>query len=83
MEKKLTVDRVEEEIAVCFDADGKRLAFKAFGDLSEGDIITAELGDDGGVRSFSVHRNETEAKRNENYSRLMCLIKRNAGGDNL
>ena len=74
---KFTLDRIEEGIAVCFDADGVKynIPTEKLGDMSEGDIFEAELCE-GEVCNIRTLRDETEAKKEENASRLRNLFNR-------
>lgn len=52
-----SVDRIEEEIAVCIDENGNEIRIKNDG-FSEGDVIE-KIGE-----NFVVNKNETEKIRN-------------------
>lgn len=74
MEKKLTVDRIEEGIAVCFDENGRK--FEISDPLAEGDIINVDIDDLGAVTLICKNDEEKEKKRSDNSSRLRSLFSR-------
>ena len=74
MEKKLTVDRLEEGIAVCFDEDGNKYEIKE--SLCEGDIFIADIGYDGKLTLIRKNDEETLKTKARNASRLEALFVR-------
>ncbi len=77
MEKKLTVDRIEEGISVCFDDEGNRYELSEA--LTEGDIFEANIDDDG--RATLIKRSESEIieKKSSLENRLNALFRRGDG----
>lgn len=76
MEIKLSVDRIESGIAVCYDQGDKKYEISADG-LAEGLIISAEFDESGNFISAKPLYEETEALRGEIASRTRALFKRN------
>ena len=74
MEKKLTVDRVEEGIAVCFDEAGEKYLLSEA--LCEGDIISVYISDSGEISVLHKHTSEADEKKKQNSSRLSALFGR-------
>ena len=74
---RLTLDRIEEGIAVCFDENGVayEIPTEKLGDMSEGDVLEAEIcGEE--ICNIRPLREETETKKEENASRLRNLFNR-------
>ncbi len=74
MKKKLRCDRTEEGIEICFDEDGNRYEIQEC--LTEGDIIIAEISENGDVTDIEKLSGETENVKAENSSRLAALFER-------
>ena len=75
MTVKLSVDRIEGQIAVCYD-DSKKYHLPADG-LSEGDILLASFDGEMKLISFELLKDETQAKKREMASRTKNLFNRN------
>ena len=75
MTVKLSVDRIEGQIAVCYD-DSKKYHLPANG-LSEGDILLASFDGEMKLISFELLKDETQAKKSEMASRTKNLFNRN------
>ena len=75
MTVKLSVDRIEGQIAVCYD-DSKKYHLPADG-LSEGDILLASFDGEMKLISFELLKDETQAKKSEMASRTKNLFNRN------
>lgn len=73
---KLSVDRIESGIAVCYDVNDKKHELPAQG-LSEGDIISAKFDENGNFTSAEVLKEETERRRSMLASRTKNLFNRN------
>lgn len=73
---KLSVDRIESGIAVCYDDNDKKYELRT-GGLSEGDIIEAEFDENGTFLSHKVLTEETKRKKNELSLRTKKLFNRN------
>ena len=76
MEIKLSLDRIEGEIAVCYDESGNKYEIPA-NKLSEGLIISAVFDENGNFVSATPLPEETEARKKELASRAKALFKRN------
>lgn len=76
MRIKLSVDRIESGIAVCYDDECKKYEIPADG-LAEGDIISAEFDSDKKPVSFEKLKKETSSRRREMASRTQKLFNRN------
>ena len=74
MEKKLTVDRIEEGIAVCFSEDGEKYEFCAA--LSEGDVFFADISRCGEIRVLEMLEKEKAQRREKSTFRLTALFER-------
>ena len=74
MDLRLSVDRVENGIAVCYDDNDKKYELLLDG-VSEGDIISVSFDTDGSLLSVNRLENETEARRSELASRTKNLFK--------
>lgn len=75
---KLSVDRIEQGIAVCYNDDDEKYELSVSG-LSEGDIIAAEFDKNGKLISYTVLADETQQKKSELAMRTKNLFKRNKG----
>ena len=75
MEIKLSLDRIEGEIAVCYDESGNKYEIPAKR-LSEGLIISAVFDEDGNFVSANPLPHETEARKKELASRTKALFER-------
>ena len=73
---KLSVDRIESGIAVCYDDNDKKHELPA-GDLSEGELISAEFDSGGNLLSITHLAKETENARREMARRTKNLFNRN------
>ena len=73
---KLSVDRIESGIAVCYDDNDKKHELPA-GDLSEGELISAEFDSDGKLLSITHLVEETESVRREMARRTKNIFNRN------
>ena len=71
---KLSVDRIEGQVAVCYD-DSKKYHLPADG-LSEGDLVLAELDGEMKLISFEILKDDTKAKKSEMASRTKSLFNR-------
>ncbi|MBR3965588.1 MAG: hypothetical protein IKJ91_00785 [Clostridia bacterium] len=76
MEMKLTLDRLEEGIAILLDAEGKIYRCSSFGDCSEGDILLCEIGDDGDIVVKEKMIEEKNEKTEDLSNRLRALFSR-------
>ena len=76
MEIKLSLDRIEGEVAVCYDGDGNKYEIPASG-LSECMIISAVFDENGNFISACPLRDETETVKKELSARTKALFKRN------
>ena len=76
MEIKLTLDRLEEGIAILLDAEGKIYSCSSFGDCSEGDILLCEIGDDGDIVVKEKMVEEKNEKTEDLSNRLRALFSR-------
>ena len=68
MKIKITVDRIEDEVLVCFGPDGTLYEVKredAPDDICEGDICTACLSEVGRLTLLQKNKQETENKKAE------------------
>ena len=72
---KLSVDRIVNSIAVCYDDNDKKFEIPADG-LAAGDIISAELDESGKLCNVSVLKEETEIKKAELALRTKNLFNR-------
>ncbi|MBR4295451.1 MAG: DUF3006 domain-containing protein [Clostridia bacterium] len=77
MIKKLTVDRVEGQVALCFDEAEKayELPIGILLGASEGDIIEVEI-NNGDVKFLHILQKETAEKKAESSARLRALFNR-------
>lgn len=73
---KLSVDRIDNGIAVCYDDGCQKHELPARG-LSEGDMISAEFNECGKLISVKVLKDETERRRSDLASRTKNLFNRN------
>ena len=73
---KLSVDRIESGIAVCYDDDDKKYELPADG-LAEGEIISAVFDSNGKLVSVTHLRDETESLRRQAAARTKGLFNRN------
>ena len=73
---RLSVDQIENGIAVCYDGNDKKYELLSDG-LSEGDIISAEFDANGNLLSVKVLKDETESRRGELALRTRNLFNRN------
>lgn len=72
---ELRVDRIEEGVAVAYDADGAEYRMCAkINDLAENDVLRASLNDEGEVVSVKKLPEKTEAVRTAVQSRLDKLF---------
>ena len=76
MEIKLSIDRIEGGIAVCYDESDKKYEISADG-LTEGLIIYAEFDESGNFISARPLYEDTDTRRKELSSRTRALFKRN------
>ena len=76
MTLKLVIDRFEEDIAVCIDADGERhlISKSILNDMKVNDIFNIELDNDV-YHSPVFLPEETEKKKEEISSRMKKLFK--------
>lgn len=72
---RLSVDRIEGGVAVCYDDGGKKYEIPADG-LSEGLLIEAKFGLDGEFISATILTEETDARRKEMAARTKNLFNR-------
>ena len=72
---KLSVDRIVNSIAVCYDDNDKKFEIPALG-LAEGDVISAELDESGKLCNVYVLKEETERKKAELALRTKNLFNR-------
>ena len=72
---KLSVDRIENGIAVCYDDNCKKCEIPAHG-LSEGVIIEAEFDENDKFVRASVLAEETEVRRKNLAARTKNLFNR-------
>ena len=72
---KLSVDRIDGAVAVCYD-DEKKYEIPAPG-LKEGDIILAEFDEEMKLISRNILQGETEKKKSEMALRTKNLFNRN------
>ena len=75
VEIKLSVDRIEGDIAVCYDGD-KKYELSAHG-LAEGLIVLAEFDKDGKLISVTPLDGETEKRKKDLAARTKNIFKRN------
>ena len=73
---KLSVDRIESGIAVCYDGGCKKYELPSCG-LAEGNMISATFDGNGKFISAEVLKDETERRRSELASRTKALFNRN------
>lgn len=73
---KLSVDRIENAIAVCYDDGCKKYELPSDG-LFEGDIISAEFDENGKLISATPLADETKKRKSELASRTKNLFNRN------
>ena len=73
---KLSVDRIESGIAICYDDDCKKYELPANG-LLEGEIISVEFDSGGKPASVTHLTEETEKLKREMASRTKKLFNRN------
>jgi len=73
---KLSVDRIENGIAVCYDGNDKKYELPSDG-LFDGDLISAEFDGDGKFLSAKRLKGETESRKSELASRTRNLFNRN------
>lgn len=71
---KLSVDRIDGAVAVCYD-DEKKYEIPATG-LKEGDIILAEFDEEMKLISRNILQGETEKKKSEMALRTKNLFNR-------
>lgn len=76
MTLKLSVDRIENGIAICYDGDCKKYELPSHG-LFEGKIIYAEFDVNGKFISAEILEDETEKRRSKLASRTRNLFNRN------
>lgn len=75
MEKKLRIDRIEENIAVAYDDGGNE--YKIIEEplqIKESDIVTAEFDECGNIIAISTEEEETAAVKNDFQGRLDKLF---------
>ena len=72
---KLSVDRIESGIAVCYDSNDKKYELPAEG-LSEGELISVEFDSNGKPVSVARLTEETEKLKHEIASRTKSLFNR-------
>lgn len=75
MEIELTLDRIEEGIAILLDSDGKIFKCSESGDFSEGDILLCRI-EEGNVTIIEKMNEKTEEKKEELSNRLKSLFLR-------
>lgn len=73
---KLSVDRIENGIAVCYDCNDKKYELPSDG-LFDGDLISAEFDGDENFLSAKRLKGETESRKSELASRTRNLFNRN------
>lgn len=77
MKQKITVDREENGILVCVGENEALYEIKredTEGDISEGDICTADISDDGKILLLKKDESETKIKKAEMKTRLLRLF---------
>ena len=74
MKLKLTVDRIEEGVSVCFDDQEKK--YEIVGRFPEGAVLSCEMNEEGSIDVISVMTEETEDKKTKNAARLAALFMR-------
>ena len=72
---KLSVDRIINNIAVCYDDDCRKCEIPADG-LREGDIISAEFDESQKLITCHILKEETEKRRRELAARTRALFNR-------
>lgn len=74
---RLTLDRIEEGIAVCFDESGTKyeIACEHLDGALEGDLFETEINGDE-IKVIRILREETEMKKASNADRLKNLFNR-------
>ena len=70
---KLSVDRIINNIAVCYDDDCRKYEIPSDG-LSEGDIISAEFDENRKLITRHILKKETEKRRSELAERTRALF---------
>ena len=75
MTKRLSIDRIINSIAVCYDDNDKKYELPADG-LAEGQLIDADFDESGAFVSARVCVKETQDKRDELNARLNALLNR-------
>ncbi len=77
MTRKFSLDRIEQNIAVCYDEDEKKYEFSADRlALAPGSLFTAEIDGDGEPRNVVFLAEETLAVRRDAKRRLDALFAR-------
>lgn len=76
MEIKLTLDRIEEGIAILLDSEGKIFELKDKCDFTEGDVLLCRIDDNCEITVIKKMNDETEVKKNEMSNRLRSLFSR-------
>lgn len=71
---KLTVDRIEGGVAVCFDDFEKK--YECTAPVAEGDVFEAEMSDEGEITFIRILKEETLGKTENNSLRLKALFRR-------
>ncbi|MBQ8208384.1 MAG: DUF3006 domain-containing protein [Clostridia bacterium] len=79
MIKKLTVDRIESDIAVLFDEDGNK--YSAPISFKEGAILECEIAEDGNITVLHSLEAETAERKAKNASRLRALFEKEIRND--
>ena len=75
--KELRVDRVEEGLAIAYDADGNEYCMCAkIADLKESDILLASINSAGMVFDVAVQQEKTEANKQRLKNKLNALFSR-------
>ncbi|MBQ7292392.1 MAG: DUF3006 domain-containing protein [Clostridia bacterium] len=73
---KLSVDRICNDIAICYDDECKKYEIPSYA-LKEGDMVSAEFDSSGNFISATPLPEETEARRKELASKTKMLFNRN------
>lgn len=74
-QKELRVDRVEEGLAIAYDAEGNEYCMCArIADLKESDILLASINSDGTVFDVSVLQEKTEENKQALKNKLQKLF---------
>ncbi len=73
--KELRVDRIEDGLAIAYDADGNEYCMCAkIADLKESDILLADINRDGNVFDVTVQQEETKKNEESLRNRLHKLF---------